>query len=292
MKIAIIINAQRLSPSLKEKLMSDELKTKYNIDYDLFTPEPKQLDECLNNLNYQTYNACLIGGGDGTVRTAAPILAENHLPLIIMPLGTFNVLATSLAYPENIDDIFNIIKNNKTKEIDLAEVNKISFINHAWLGVYYDILKFRKRYQNFFKKNRLFKALLNMLWMFKKLPIYEFKLNVNNQTIHRKTCLIFISNNESSSDLTHLGQRPLLATGLLVVTILNCYTRWQMFSCMCSFVLPFMKKSRWIEQFSVDQISVASNSREINVILDGEPFSLTSPLQFINKKNVLTVMVV
>lgn len=290
MKIAIVINSKRLTPELKAKLEGNELTEKYDLSYDLFTPNPSELESVLKKLNHETYNACLIGGGDGTVRTAAQILVNSPLPLVILPLGTFNVLAKALNYPNDIDELFNIIKNKKTKQIDVAAVNGIVFMNHAWLGFYYYIMKMREKHKNMLGKSRLLKALFNAFWMFKRLPIYEFKIKVENEIKFYRTCLIFISNNESSGQFFNFGERPMLATGLLYVSILKCYTRWQLFVCMLSILFTPFKNSRYIKVFTVDELVISSVNKQVNIVLDGELIQLENPLNLINHKNKLNVI--
>lgn len=290
MKIAIIINAERLTPSLKEQLESNELATKYDISYDFFTPEADKLESTLKHLNLDTYNACIVGGGDGTVKTAAQVLMESRIPLAILPLGTFNVLAKSLNYPNDLDLLISMVKNNKTKLIDLAEVNGEIFVNHAWLGFYYYIMKMRDKHKEILGKSKLLKAIFSAFWMFHRLTIYKFKIKVDDRISIYKTCLIFVSNNESTSQLPHFGQRPLLATGLLYVTILNCHTRWQLFLCILSIIFTNFKTSRYIQQFSVDELVISGSSQTSNIVLDGELTKLDNPLYFINHKNKLNVI--
>ena len=290
MKIAVVINLLRLTPALKTLLESGELSKNHDMEYDLFTPTPNELENTLNNLNYQTYNACLIGGGDGTVRTAAQILCQQKLPMAILPLGTFNILANSMQYPNDINAIFGMIKNKKTKDIDLASVNDNIFVNHAWLGVYYHLLQQRKQHRNIVGTSRVLKALFNTIFIFTQIPVYEFKIKTDETVITWKTCLILFSNNETLIDIFSFDERPLLATGLLYVNILNCHTRWKLFKCMLAFIFKLPNRSKFVGQFAVDELTVSSTRKEAKMVLDGELMKLQFPLHIINHKNKLTMI--
>lgn len=290
MRIAIVINSERMTPELQAKLDSKELTEKHDITYDLFVVKPNELETCLQKLNYETYNACLVGGGDGTVCTAARILAPVQLALAILPLGTLNVLAKSLEHPNDIDAIFGIIKNNKTKLIDVGEVNGVLFINHAWLGSYYYIMKMREKHKEVLGKSKILKAISNIFWMFKRFPIYEFKIESDEYKGTYKTCLIFISTNESSSSPFHFGTRALLSTGLLDVNILNCHTRMQLLKCMFTVIFTRFKDSKYIKQFSITELTISSSQTQTNIVLDGETLKLQSPLHFVCQKNKLKVI--
>ncbi|HEX2548459.1 MAG TPA: acylglycerol kinase family protein, partial [Gammaproteobacteria bacterium] len=213
MKIVIIINNARLTPELKSELLRPDLTEKYGIQYDTFFPEANEFATTLKNINFQSYNACLIGGGDGTVRSIVEAMYDKNIPLVILPLGTFNLLAKSLNYPDSIEAIFEIIKNNKTKQMDVVFVNDLLVMNHAWIGFYYYILKERKKHRAIIGKNRLKKIIFNTIFLFKKLPIYQLAFKANQQDFQYKTCLVFISNNESYLNFTDFGEHKTLSTG-------------------------------------------------------------------------------
>lgn len=71
MKLAIILNAKRTTEALLNQLNDNKLTEKYNLTYDLFIKDPAEIVSFLKNLNPQSYNAYIVGGGDGTVRMVA-----------------------------------------------------------------------------------------------------------------------------------------------------------------------------------------------------------------------------
>lgn len=289
MKIAIVINSTRLTSELKSQLNSKELTDKFNIDYDFYIAEPNNLDETLKKIKSQSYNALIVGGGDGTVRSCADALMDSDMPLAILPLGTFNLLAKAINYPNDIAELFSIIKNGKTKKIDLAEVNGKIIINHAWIGFYYYILKLRKKNRAIIGKSKLLKMIFNTLSLFRTLPIYHLKLKVENVETFFKTCLVYIANNEFKSNIFDLWERKSLSTGMLSVKVLNCQTRWELFLCMLHILFNFSSQSKYISECNTNELIIESNSKFINVVIDGELFKLNTPLHFINHHKKLTV---
>lgn len=83
----------------------------------------------------------LLGGGDGTMHAAAPALRETGLPLGILPLGTANDLARSLAIPAEPERAAAIILAGRTQAIDLGTVNGIPFFNVASLGLSVEVTR-------------------------------------------------------------------------------------------------------------------------------------------------------
>jgi diacylglycerol kinase (ATP) len=76
-----------------------------------------------------------LGGGDGTLNSAAPALIKTGLPLGILPLGTANDLARTLGIPTDLREAAQVIVNGHIRRIDLGEVNGKPFFNVASLGL-------------------------------------------------------------------------------------------------------------------------------------------------------------
>ncbi|MCR0984760.1 lipid kinase [Roseomonas populi] len=77
----------------------------------------------------------ILGGGDGTMNSAAPALIETGLPLGILPLGTANDLARTLGIPTELDEAVQVVLEGKPRRIDLGEVNGQPFFNVASIGL-------------------------------------------------------------------------------------------------------------------------------------------------------------
>ena len=77
----------------------------------------------------------VLGGGDGTLSSAAPALMETGLPLGILPLGTANDLARTLGIPPDLAGAAQVIVEARLRRIDLGEVNGKPFFNVASMGL-------------------------------------------------------------------------------------------------------------------------------------------------------------
>lgn len=291
MKIAIVINKNRMTPELAAQLEGKELTTKYNITYDVFILEAEDISDVIEKIKSQPYNAVLIGGGDGTVRLIAEALIDTNKIICILPLGTFNILAKTLNYPNNINELFAIIKNGKTKHIDLIRINDKIVINHAWIGFYFYMLKQRKKYQSIIGKNKLLKIIFNSFNLFRILPIYHLEFKTDNKETSYQTCLVYIGNNEFSSHAFSFDERQSLSSGLISVTILNCQTRYQLFLCMLSYLFNKVKYSQYIIRFTTSELLITAKSNSINIVLDGDLFRLNTPLQVTNENKKLEVYI-
>jgi YegS/Rv2252/BmrU family lipid kinase len=77
----------------------------------------------------------VLGGGDGTINSAAPALIETGLPLGILPLGTANDLARTLGIPTDPAEAARVVLGGRERRIDLGEVNGQPFFNVASIGL-------------------------------------------------------------------------------------------------------------------------------------------------------------
>lgn len=80
-------------------------------------------------------NLVILGGGDGTISSAAPALFRHKLPFAILPLGTANDLAHSLGMSKDLSEAFQNILNNRRHKINLGMINDHFFFNAANIGL-------------------------------------------------------------------------------------------------------------------------------------------------------------
>lgn len=76
-----------------------------------------------------------IGGGDGTMRTAAAKLADSVCTLLPVPLGTGNSWARELGIPVSLPEMAQALAKGEERNIDVGVVNGEAFINVATVGV-------------------------------------------------------------------------------------------------------------------------------------------------------------
>lgn len=83
----------------------------------------------------------IVCGGDGTINSAAKGVLATGLPMGILPMGTANDLARTLAIPDDLLKAADIIVAGNQRRIDLGEVNGHPFFNVASLGLSADLAR-------------------------------------------------------------------------------------------------------------------------------------------------------
>ena len=221
------------------------------------------------------------------MRSAVQAFLNQDIPIAILPLGTFNLFAKELGYPADIAGLFEIVKNNKVKLIDVAEVNNQIFLNHSTVGFYARIMKMRQKHPKLLTKNKALKILFNMSYFFNELPLYNVTLKSEDKEFAQKICLLVVGNNAHSTDIINTGDPVSFAMGRLEVLVINCKTRWELFKCVLMLIFFKTENNKYISKFSCENLSVSRESKLINVVMDGDLFELESPLSYsINHKQL------
>lgn len=86
-----------------------------------------------------TADLVIVSGGDGTLSSAAVAVMESGLPMGILPMGTANDLARTLAIPVDLDEAVDVIIAGHQRRVDIGTVNGHAFFNVASIGLSADL---------------------------------------------------------------------------------------------------------------------------------------------------------
>jgi len=97
--------------------------------------DPARLPETVREVLDDGYRLLILGGGDGTVSSVVDFLANRDVVLGLLPLGTANDFARTLAIPEDIDEACTTIANGKVVDVDLGLAGENYYVNVASVGL-------------------------------------------------------------------------------------------------------------------------------------------------------------
>lgn len=80
-------------------------------------------------------DAVILGGGDGSLNAAAAAIAETGLPLGVLPMGTANDFARTMAIPLDPAAAVRVIAAGRKRRVDLGAANDQVFLNAASIGM-------------------------------------------------------------------------------------------------------------------------------------------------------------
>ena len=81
------------------------------------------------------YDLVIVAGGDGTISAVAQGLLGTDVPLGIVPVGTYNNIARSLAIPADLAGALDVLLHGQPWRIDAATANGTPFLEVAGVGL-------------------------------------------------------------------------------------------------------------------------------------------------------------
>jgi diacylglycerol kinase (ATP) len=96
---------------------------------------PDELRQAAIDLLADRPDRLILGGGDGSIGTVAPLLAGSRVALGLIPMGTANDFARTLLIPVDLEGAADVAAGACWKPVDLARANDDWFLNAAHVGV-------------------------------------------------------------------------------------------------------------------------------------------------------------
>ena len=228
-----------------------------------------------------------VGGGDGTLRSAAAILAGTGKAMAVLPLGTFNHFAKELGVPLDLEAAAAAIVHGRPAPVDLAEINGRVFINHAAIGIYPHMVRRREELrerEGWSKHVAMVRAALEALGDY---PTFGLEVRVGTAARHHRSPFVFIGKNryilESYGVATAAGRHEL--------TLIVAHDAGR----AALLRMGFKAFAGRLGRDSYDAIAftpatIKGGRRRLLVELDGEIERLASPLSVRVRRDALQVV--
>src|SRR5690349_1203118 len=135
-RAALVVNAHsrqgmRLYDTARTRLLAAgfTLLDTYPVD------RPRELEATLAEAVGRGPDLLVAGGGDGTISTAARLLAHHDIALGLLPLGTTNNFARTVGIPLTLDGAVETLAEGKVIDVDLGLAGATAFTNHVGVGL-------------------------------------------------------------------------------------------------------------------------------------------------------------
>jgi diacylglycerol kinase family enzyme len=233
----------------------------------------------------------VVAGGDGTANAVAGALVGSAATLGILPLGTLNHLAKDLGIPLTLKEAIETAFLGEDRLIDVGMVNGRAFLNNSSLGVYPHLVRHRDRERHHPGWRRTTSALKAAWRVFVRPPVYEVTIESGGVEVRRRTPFVFVGNNPYCLSLFNFGGRECIDKGVLSLYASDRPGRMALLKVFLSTL--FLGKDRVpdFDHFESTMISIRARRRSIPVSIDGEVFSLKSPLHYVIQPRSLRVRV-
>jgi diacylglycerol kinase family enzyme len=235
-------------------------------------------------------DAIVIGGGDGSLRGAASVLAGTEIPLGIVPLGTRNHFAKDLGIPLRLEEAVAKIAAGRVRKVDLAEVNGETFVNNSSIGIYPYMVIDRERRRT---RHRLAKWMAMVPAFFRMMRHFpRRRLRISGEGFERpyRTPCLFVGNNKYAMELFTTRRRKRLDSGKLWLYVVKPREPLEFFWMVCRLCFGRMDQARDLDRFELAEAEVSAKTSRLPVALDGEVEIMHTPLRYRAWPGALTVI--
>lgn len=214
----------------------------------------------------------ILGGGDGTISSAAETLYKYKLLLGILPLGTANDLARSLGIPNNLPDAFQTIISNYRSKINLGVINGHYFLNAAHIGL--GVTVTHELTPEVKKKWGVLSYLKAAFAAFKNNRSFRVTISANGESHQMRSIQLAIGNGRYYGGGNVIDENSKIDDGLLCLYSLPPSSLWELLT--RAPLLRYGKHSQMRNTFTISSKRIEiSTKRAKEIHADGEPVSKT-----------------
>jgi YegS/Rv2252/BmrU family lipid kinase len=234
--------------------------------------------------------AVVAGGGEGTVSAVASCLAGTDTPLGVLPLGTLNHFAKDLGIPADVDQALAVVARGRPTRVDVAEVNGRVFVNNSSLGLYPEIVRDRELQCSQLGRGKWAAMLSASLHALQRNHPMWLRIEVDGQTLVRRTGFVFIGNNEYCMGGLHIGERPTVRDGRLSLYVTRRTDRMALVRLALRALLGRLEQAQDFETMEAAGVVVRTARRHVRVATDGEVNVMEAPLHYRIRPGALQVL--
>ncbi|HZA01084.1 MAG TPA: diacylglycerol kinase family protein [Hyphomicrobiaceae bacterium] len=253
--------------------------------------EPEQVEAKLKQAAGGDADAIIVGGGDGTVRTAASLLLNSDKRLGILPLGTLNRLARDLGIPLDMQAAALALAKADIKAIDVAMVQDRVFLCNSMIGLTPELTEQRQRLRGRPIGERLagYADVLLRLWRSRRGLVLTVE-DAKKIRLIRALSLV-VSNNCYAEKPGLVPRRPQLDLGRLGLYVSKHRRGSALLGVLLKVTLGRWRSDHNIEHVRGRRIVIDSTLPRIKTSNDGEIETLAFPLTYSIRPLALQVLV-
>lgn len=277
----IVINCKSGDGIFGKTEPQDRLKqifTERGHQVDLSVVEPDQLEAILKEKANSAGEVLIVGGGDGTITTAARLLHGTGKTLGVLPLGTFNLEARDLNLPLDPFEAAEKLLGAETIPIDLLKVNEEYCMCATVIGFYPALAKARENFHGrswWVKSLRIVREIATVAVYS---PPLDLTITADGKTYHRRTRLTAFSPGSYKESLGLIPERKDLSSGKLTAYVSEHLSRGQMLFAAFGYLVGKLLDTEKMTKIESSEITInVRRRRSIPTMIDGEILRISLP---------------
>lgn len=229
-------------------------------------------------------------GGDGTVHHVVQPIVNSEASFAVIPVGTYNHFAKDVGMPLDWKEALEVALTGETRQIDVARVNERYFVNNLSIGLYPELVAKREAHGRDYPrwKARIFAAYATL----RHYPHVSINIESEHHQEVIRTHVFMVSNN--GYDLSRIGidaPRPTLSEGRLAIYWLPHLPRVSLMKFAAHFLAGRVSQAPGFRSFRTQRVKVQTRHPRLRIGIDGELFTLTTPLTITSVPQSLLVKV-
>lgn len=245
----------------------------HNIDRIAKSPDIQQSFDML--LADQNFDVLLIGGGDGTLKSAASRLLGSEIAMAPLPLGTVCLLARDLKIPRRIREAARLLANGRIERMDVARINDEHFLSCCAFGLAANVCEIREVARDA-DITTWPDLLFDVTRTIADAEPIRMRIDDGQRTQGLRTHVAFVSNNAFHWNGTRLMHRDTLSSGRLALYAQHLPGRWQAILTMLRTIVGGFRTPEILSE-RLRHVDIATKPELLTVTIDGELSKLRSP---------------
>jgi diacylglycerol kinase family enzyme len=235
----------------------------------------------------------VVAGGDGTIATAAALVAKSKVELAILPGGTLNHFAKDHGIPTDLGKAAVLAgTGGEVVGADIGYVNDKVFLNTSSIGAYVTFVRDREGLEK--KFGYKLASAVAFTRMFSELRTFGVTLETEGAKKTYRASMVFIGVGERELKMPTLGSRVKNGKRGLHVMIVRGRKPARLFAVALSAIAKGTKETADLpefENFIVDRCTIDLKRTSTTIGLDGELKTLQTPLDYRIERDALRLVV-
>lgn len=256
--------------------------------FDLQVVQPTELESRLKQEITGGAKRIAVAGGDGTIATAATLVANKDVELAILPCGTLNHFAKDHGIPADMAKAAVVAVDGVVTLADVGYVNDGIFLNTSSIGAYVSFVRVRERFEKHlgYRIASLFAAIRT--WA--HLRSFAVTLEVEGEKKVYRSSMVFIGVGERELKLPILGNRIQNGRRGLHVMIVGGRKKARLFAVALAGIAKGTKEAEKLPEFDdfiVDSCRIDLTRSHALIGIDGELTEMKTPFDFRVERDAL-----
>jgi diacylglycerol kinase family enzyme len=260
--------------------------------FDLEAVEPLEIEQRLKQAIESGTKRILVAGGDGTIATAAALVARTDTELAILPGGTLNHFAKDHNIPTDLGKAALVASGGEVVGADIGYVNDCVFLNTSSIGAYVTFVRDREHLEKYVGYR--IASFLALIQTWSRLRTFSVTLEAEGEKKTYRSSMVFIGVGERELKVPTLGNRVKNGKHGLHVMIVQGGKRARLFAVALAGIAKGTEEAEKLpefDEFLVESCRIDLTRSHALIGLDGELKQMSTPLDYRIDRDALRLVV-